>query len=102
MQQHPHLIPCLIAAGFLFWAGDRHPYGYYQILRFFTTGTAVFCAYSFWNHKIKVIPWLLISIAILFNPLAPIHLEKQTWRLIDIAVGVVFLVLSGISTKRGS
>ncbi len=100
LRHRPHLIPCVIGAALLFWALDRHPYGYYQILRFVTTGAAAFCAYSFWKHRVKAIPWGFISIAVLFNPIAPIHLARQTWLPVDIATGIVFLGAAALRTTR--
>lgn len=100
MRLHPHLISCIIAATLLFWALARHPYGYYQILRFVTTGTAIYCAYSFWEHRIKVIPWVFVSIAVLFNPLIPIYLDKSTWGVIDVVVGIVFLGAAGVKGRE--
>ena len=34
--------------------------------------------------------WTMIGILVLFNPLVPIHLRRDTWRIIDLLVAGVF------------
>jgi hypothetical protein len=45
------------------------------------------------NRK-SVVPWLAIGIALLFNPLIPVHLHKADWEPIDIAVGLCYAALA--------
>ncbi len=100
LKLHPHLIPCVLASALLFWALGSHPYSYYQILRWVTAGVGIYCAWSFWAHRIQAIRWVFIGVVVLFNPLAPIHLSRPTWRLLDLAAGVVFLVSAAIRSPR--
>ena len=67
-------------------------YGYYQLLRWVITGASAYSAFLAYENMGKVWMWLFVVIAILFNPIAPIHLEKETWQVADLVVAVVFLV----------
>ncbi len=67
-------------------------YGYYQFLKWIITATAIFSLYL--SSKLGKKIWLCIMaiIAILFNPIAPIYLDKETWVIIDFIVAIFFLV----------
>jgi len=86
----------LAAAVMLFWALDDHKYDYFTILRLVVCGVAAFAAYYAYSVVFEKQPngWMyaFICIAILFNPLAPIHLSRRTWKIIDVAVGITFLI----------
>ena len=67
-------------------------YGYYQILRWLIFGTAIFILYAILEFKKRNWTWIMAIITILFNPIVPIHLAKETWIVIDLIVAVIFLV----------
>jgi hypothetical protein len=69
---------------------DSLPYAYFQILRLVVCGAACFGAVSLKQHQ----GWLctMVIIAILFNPVVPIRLDRVTWQAIDLAAGITFLV----------
>lgn len=95
LHKRPHLIPCVIAAVILLGALGSWPYGYYQLLRFVVCGVSVYVAFMAYNwHKLCAI-W----IAVLFNPLAPIHLSRELWQPIDMVSGVFFLVIGCVLKK---
>lgn len=81
------------------------PYGYFQALRWVVSLTA---AHFFFNQKkqlhafifeksmleIKHVKKLLVApaiIAIIFNPIAPFHLARETWMILDAAAGIIML-----------
>jgi len=66
------------------------PYGYYVLLRWIITGIALFILSIANKLQRKGWVWLMSSIAILFNPLIPIHLDKETWVIIDFIVAILF------------
>jgi hypothetical protein len=68
------------------------PYGYYQILRWAVCGIAIFLVII--AQKLEMVGWLwiMIAIAILFNPIFPIYLDKGTWALIDLATAIILLL----------
>lgn len=68
------------------------PYGYYILLRWVVMVTAILTLWTAYNLKKNVWVWLMGGIAILFNPIAPIHLDKETWVIIDFIVAILFLV----------
>ena len=65
-------------------------YGYYQILRWCVTICAGLTAYNY-KDKNNALCILFCIIAILFNPLAPIYLDKNIWKTIDLATAVAFI-----------
>ena len=68
------------------------PYGYYTFLRIFITGTGLYSAYNYYTTQ--NIFWILVFsfIAILFNPIIPIYMERETWGVIDISTSLVFFI----------
>jgi hypothetical protein len=99
LEKRPHLIPCIIAAIMLFLALAPWPYGYYQSLRFVVCGMAVYVAFMAYNwHKIWAL-WLFGFIAVLFNPLIPIHFSRELWQPIDVICGILFVVVMLILQK---
>lgn len=68
------------------------PYGYYTLLRWVITASAIFLVYVASQLEKKFWLFLMAIIALLFNPIAPIHLDKETWIIIDFVVAVLFLI----------
>ena len=89
-EKRPLLIPSGIAALMLFGALAPWPYGYYQLLRFVTCGVAVYIAYMAYNWQKIWAVWLFGFIALLFNPLIPIHLSREIWQPIDVICAILF------------
>jgi hypothetical protein len=81
----------LICAGLLFWALKRNPYSYYTILRWMTCFVALYTAVEAYRSNREAWTWLMGIVAALFNPLVPIGLDRRTWAVVDIAVGVLML-----------
>jgi len=69
------------------------PYGYYMLLRLVVCGTAIYVAYNATKINKQGWMWTMGFIALLFNPLIPIHLDKTTWSIINLAVATVIIVL---------
>ena len=68
------------------------PYGYYVLSRWMVTGTALFVLWAAYKLERRMWIWLMVIIAILFNPIFPIYLDKETWVAIDFVVAFLFLV----------
>jgi hypothetical protein len=75
----------------LFIAALPLPYGYYMLLRLVTTIVFVWAAIACYQKQHTTLPWLFGLIAILFNPLIPVHLPKELWLIIDISMGILLL-----------
>ncbi len=78
LEKCPHLIPAAIAALMLFGALGRWPYGYYQLLRFVVWGISISIAFMAYRWQKLWATWLFSFMAVLFNPLIPIHLPTTT------------------------
>lgn len=76
----------------LLWALADHPYGYYTILRIAVCGVAAYGAYFSKEQKKKEWVWIMGAIAVVFNPIIPIHADKASWGVIDVAsAGILFV-----------
>lgn len=98
-SERSHLIPAIIAASMLLGALAPWPYGYYQLLRFVVCGVAVYLVYTAYNWQKMWAVWLFGFIAVLFNPLIPIHLSRELWPPIDIICALLFAVITFILRK---
>lgn len=88
-----------IAIGMLFLAPGASGGDYFTLLRFVVCPACAFTAYLFWKVQKVGWTWTLGMIAVLFNPLLPVHLEKETWQLIDVIVGIIITVSIGALGK---
>lgn len=81
-----------LATILLFWAIGDHSYSYYQFLRWAITIIGAYSAYLAYENKKKAWAWIFAITAILFNPIAPFYLSKETWQMFDFAGAVVFAI----------
>lgn len=81
----------LVAAGVLIRASGRHPYSYFAVLRWLACSAAVVLV---WRGAVQGArwAWALVPLAILFNPIAPVHFSRETWQTLDIAAAVVMVL----------
>lgn len=97
MKRSPAVyVAWLIAAVMLVFAvTGRHPYSFYTLLRWICC--AVFAFSAFTAHEKNRLPWTWIFgvLAVLFNPLAPIYLQRATWQIIDWAT-IAVIALAAI------
>jgi uncharacterized membrane protein HdeD (DUF308 family) len=81
----------LVAIVMLFCAASISPlpYSYFQILRWVVAIVAIYNSYSF--YRVKNNKWMIImgAIAVLFNPITPIHFERETWEVLDVVAAVI-------------
>jgi hypothetical protein len=71
---------------------EIQPYAYYQILRWLTCSTAIMIAVFAYRWGNRWVPWVFGAMAILFNPIAPIHFERERWEGIDFLASIVFAI----------
>jgi uncharacterized membrane protein len=91
----------IIASGMLVWALAHHEYGYFTILRFVVCIVAAYCGIRAYSEHKEEWTWILGGIAVLFNPVIPIHLNRELWSVIDIIVAIVLIVsFFFIKTKK--
>jgi hypothetical protein len=88
-------IPRLLAAGLLFCALLKHPYGYYVFLRWAVCAVATWTAVELYSSRtpLRAVSWLFAGFAMLFNPFVRVHLDRGTWAYLDVTLGVAFLAV---------
>jgi hypothetical protein len=91
----------IIAIIVLIGAFADNPYGYYQILRWIVAGICGYIAYTSYKEKKEVWAWIMGVTAILYNPVAPIYLDRSTWEIVDILV-IIFLAMYMASGRSKS
>jgi uncharacterized membrane protein len=86
------LVGRIVASGMLIWALDNHPYGYFTLMRIVVCLVASYCAVLAYEQE--KLPWVYIlgGVAVLFNPIIPFHMTRESWKVVDIAMAVVLLV----------
>ena len=68
------------------------PYFYYQLMRWAICGCAAYLAYQHYKEKgCGFLTVAFIVIAILYNPIEPIHLFREAWIVINIITVFIFL-----------
>lgn len=75
------------------------PYGFYQFLRLANTGYAIYLAYQLFQHRPGNLAWSFCAMAVLFNPILPIWLERETWMIIDITAAI-YIAATSVTIKR--
>lgn len=80
----------IAAGGMLLLAMGSWQYGFYQILRVVVTACAVYLAWYMFDKKQGGWGVAFTAVAILFNPIYPIYLQKDTWQLIDVGASILF------------
>ena len=89
LKSQPIIIVKIIAILMLLVALANNPSGYYQILRWVICGLTGYSAYLAYEHGKNAWTWIFGIIAVLFNPIAPIHLNRELWMVIDIIVAAI-------------
>ncbi|MBB3917054.1 DUF6804 family protein [Rhizobium fabae] len=80
------------------------PYGYYSFLRLAITLSAAYLAWEAYREKYAFNGWALIlsMVALLFNPLIPVYLDRGSWFVIDLAVAGIFAMRWYVSAEGDS
>lgn len=99
LEKRQCLIPAGVASIMLFLALAPWPYGYYQLLRFVVCGAASYIAFVAYNRQKMWAAWLFGFIAVLFNPLIPIHLSRELWQPIDVICAILFIFVIAMLKK---
>lgn len=84
------------------WETYNLPDGYYQLLRLAVTATAIYLGYL--AAKEKRHPLIILACAalvLIFQPLAPISFERETWLWIDLATAPALLLCAMYGCKAG-
>ena len=90
----------LVAAGALLIGAAGAPYGYYNFMRTFVTVVGGYSAFRAHERRSNGWVWLLGGAAILFNPVVPLRLDRQSWAALDVIGALVFLLTFAGRTFR--
>jgi glucose-6-phosphate-specific signal transduction histidine kinase len=85
MTERPPAAIYLIPAAMMLVALLNLPYGYYQLLRVVTLVAAGWIAVGAWQGNRQAWAIAFGLLALLYNPIAPIHFERETWRILNVA-----------------
>ncbi len=92
-------IAIIISVVFLFLAMiEGWPYGFFTLLRLVVFGTTVYLSWLAYRSERQIWAWAFGFIALVFNPLIPLHLGRDLWMAVDLLVAV-FLIISIFAFK---
>lgn len=75
-------------------------YSFYQILRVVVCGASIFLAWHLFDTKKVGWAWVFVVTGILFNPIAPIYLARETWQTIDFIAAILFFSSFTAETEK--
>ena len=99
-QKQLSIVARVLSGGMLIFALGDMPYSYYQLLRIVVCSSSLFVLWYFIEDKKVALGWLFAVPAILFNPLAPIYLQRETWQLLDLVFAVAFFASLSVDTNN--
>ncbi len=68
------------------------PYVYYQLMNWIVVGAAIVTAMQASRKNNIAVMWFFLFVAVIFNPVAPLYLDQNVWRTVDMVTGLVFLL----------
>lgn len=75
------------------------PYGYFVFLRLVVCAASVWIAFAVLGRNTNSkIGWAFVAIAILYNPIIRVPLEREIWMVVNVVTAVPFFYL-GLSRK---
>lgn len=93
----PAIVPALLLVAAVF---GRWPYGFYTVLRLVVCGCSIFLAVKANATRSPSWVWIMGGIALLFNPIVPIHLHPNDWRIVDALAAATFIMF--VALYKGS
>jgi hypothetical protein len=67
-------------------------FAYYQLMNWVVVAAAIVVAWTAYQTKKEWAMWLFILIAIIFNPIAPLHLRTDIWQILDLVAALLFIL----------
>ena len=93
-------IPQVICIIMLLWAlNPNNPYAYYTLLRWVCCGIFAYLAFQSFEQKKQGWTWLLGITALLYNPIFPVHLNRELWSVVNV-VTIIILITAIITEYR--
>lgn len=78
-------------------AFGKLPYSYYQSLRFIVCAALFWIASALWKGRRHLSSLIFCVVALLYNPIFPLHLIKSSWGWINAATIVLLLAALGVA-----
>jgi hypothetical protein len=76
------------------------PYGYYQLLRIIVTAYACWVAWIAATESRKVAAYVFGAIAVLYNPIFKIHMERDVHAIFNVITAAVVLAEAWLARRR--
>ncbi len=92
----PTLIPALAVLGLLLLSFADLPYAFFTLLRVATCAACVYYGFQCWQKVHVAWIWILSVFGCLYNPLAPIRMHRDDWKVINLVTLVVFGALISV------
>ena len=88
-------IVLLIVAVFGRWS-----YSFYVFMRFVACGSGAYFAVGAHRDKSQFWTWVMGALAVLFNPIVPVHMSRHDWQRLDVVGAFVFAIYLFILAHR--
>jgi hypothetical protein len=91
----------IVAIAMLVWALiPANPYSYYVLLRFAICGISSYLAYKAFELNRAGLGWVLAIVAVAYNPIVRVHLDREIWSIVNIAT--IAVLMSSIWARHGT
>ena len=67
-------------------------YAYFQLMNWVVVGAALMTAAQAYKQNKLWLVWLFVLVAVVFNPVAPLYLAADMWRVADMVVAALFVI----------
>ena len=96
-------IPQVICVPMLLWAlNPNNPYAYYTLLRWVCCGVFAYLAHQSIEQKKQGWVWLLGITALIYNPIFPVHLNRELWSVVNVvSIGIAVASIFAFKVKKG-
>lgn len=102
MQKQLKLTPLLVTAILLFAGAGNMPSFYYDVLRIFVCAAGIYGIFLEIRRRKKLLVLPFIASIVLFNPIHSLSFSRNTWQIIDLICGILFLYSCYIFRSRKS
>lgn len=89
----------LAAAAMLLGGLAPLPYGYFTLLRLVACITLAWAAFVAHRRHVPAMPVIFGILALLFNPLIPVHLSRGAWGMIDAGTALLLMAFASPLTR---
>jgi len=72
----------------------RMPYDYYTLLRWTLCPINAYLAVCAFERRVNWVGYIFIAVAVIYNPIIPVHLSRGTWRVVNVMSAAALLMTS--------